>query len=69
MRGFCQGFCERCANNKESWFCGEEQRIRCAQLGIINRRDVRLRCGYWLDGDSVQLEPDPVNPKQATLFD
>lgn len=52
--GIMEGFCDGCANNIEAWFNGEYCRIRCARLGVINRRDIKLRCGEWRGKDSRQ---------------
>ena len=49
-----EGFCESCGNNAEMWFNGEYCRVRCLSQGVINRSDIRLRCGEWQDKKSMQ---------------
>jgi len=49
-----EGFCDSCARKEEQWFNGEFCRIRCTKLGIINKSDVKSRCGDWKDKNSMQ---------------
>ena len=49
-----EGFCDTCANNVEMWFNGEHCRVRCKRLGVINRSDIKYRCGEWQDRASKQ---------------
>jgi len=69
-----EGFCENCANNLDTWFNGEFLRVRCAKLGVINRSDIKYRCGEWGDKRSAQEdlfagESIPAEDHQRTLFD
>lgn len=58
-----EGFCESCAHKQEQWFNGEYCRIRCVKLGIINRSDIKFRCGDWKDKNSRQQGLFPEDKK------
>lgn len=49
-----EGFCETCLNKEDMWFNGEFCRVRCTKQGVLNRRDIKFRCGEWQDKNSRQ---------------